>query len=85
MLGDTTSGAGAVVFFVPGGDRLCDECEDAEPADLPGKEVFVLVRRMAKQMHSTTLAQLASQISAMPDMGLPKDSLPERSHAKESS
>ena len=73
MLADTASGAEAQTYSLFQVVTVsATSVRTQSHADLPGKEVIVLVRRMAKQMHSTTLAQLASQISAMARYGAAK-------------
>merc|ERR1719413_286076 len=65
VLSDSTSGAGAQTYsFIQrgsseGASRLLSR------ADLAGREVIELVRRLAKKEHSSALNQLASRISAV--------------------
>merc|ERR1719367_1529488 len=66
ILADTSSGAVSQtysLFQVVAASKLQTR------ADLAGREVVELVRRLAKQEHSSTLAQLASRIAAVARYG----------------
>merc|ERR1719394_1754083 len=65
ILADTSSGAVAQTY------SLLQESTSrlATRADLAGREVVEMVRRLAKKQHSSALAQLASRISAVARYG----------------
>merc|ERR1719336_745210 len=70
MLADTTSGAEAQTYsFVQLVSSSATSVRMQTRADLAGREVIELVRRLAKQEHSSTLAQLASRIAAVARFG----------------
>merc|ERR550532_3994629 len=66
MLADTSSGAVSQTYSL---FQVVATSKLQTHADLAGREVVELVRRLAKQEHSSTLAQLASRIAAVARYG----------------
>merc|ERR1719469_1576688 len=66
LLRDTTSGAETQTYsFLQVVSSSATSVRMQTRADLAGREVIELVRRLAKQEHSSALAQLASRIAAV--------------------
>merc|ERR1719394_216062 len=66
MLAETTSGAVSQTYSLL---QVVAASKLQTHADLAGREVVELVRRLAKKQHSSALAQLASRISAVARYG----------------
>merc|ERR1719469_497022 len=72
ILVESTSGAGGQtysLFQVVSGSESGTSVRMQTRADLAGREVIELVRRLAKREHSTALAQLASRLAAVARYG----------------
>lgn len=71
MLAETTSGAEAQTYsFLELISSSATSVRMQTRADLAGREVIELVRRLAKKEHSSALSQLASRISAVSRYGV---------------